>query len=76
MRMEQGVLESMPAKDDLMASGKFVDSVENLIPGILRHQADERIEADDGLLIQMIENGDAEGVGGSMLPLCSVNSRM
>ena len=53
----------MSAKDDLVASGKLIDAVEDLIPGVLRHEADERIQTDDGLLIEMVENGCREGIG-------------
>jgi hypothetical protein len=50
------------AKDDLVASCKLVDAVEDLIPGVLRHEADERIQTDDGLLIEMVENGCRESI--------------
>jgi hypothetical protein len=51
---KERVVESVSAKDDLVASGELVDGVEDLIPGILRHEADERIQTDDGLLIEMV----------------------
>jgi hypothetical protein len=35
------VVESVSAKDDLVASGELVDAVEDLIPGVLRHKADK-----------------------------------
>ena len=47
----------MSAQDNFVASGELIDAVEDLIPTILRHQADERIQTDDGLLIQMVKNG-------------------
>jgi len=59
---KEHVLKSVSAKDDLVASGELVDGVEDLIPGVLRHEADERIQTDDGLLIQMVENGCREGI--------------
>jgi len=65
---KERVVESVSAKDDLVASGELVDAVEDLIPGVLRHKADERIQTDDGLLIEMVENGCREGVGMSPLP--------
>jgi len=69
MRGEEHVLESVSAKDDLFISGKLVDAVEDLIPGVLRHQADECIQADDGLFIEMVENGGRESIGMRVLPL-------
>jgi len=65
---EEHVLESVSAKDDLAASGELVDGVKDLIPGVFRHEADERIQTDDGLLIKMVENGCREGVGMRTLP--------
>ena len=53
----------MPAKDDLLASGKLVNAVENLIPRVLRHETDERIQTNDGLLIEMVENGRRDDIG-------------
>jgi hypothetical protein len=55
------------AKDDLAASGKLVDGAEDLIPRVLGHKADERIQTDDGLLIEMVENGCRENIGIRML---------
>ena len=69
------VLKLVSAKDDLLASGKLVDAVEDLIPGVLRHQADECIQTDDGLLIQMVENGCRESIGMRTLPLYRMNIR-
>ena len=54
---KERVVESVSAKDNLVASGELVDAVEDLIPGVLGHEADERIQTDDGLLIEMVENG-------------------
>ncbi|NWF71521.1 MAG: hypothetical protein HXY51_00545 [Nitrospirae bacterium] len=72
LRYEMGgkecVLESVPAKDDFVTSGKTVDAVEDLIPGVLRHQADERIQADDCLFIEMIENGGRQRIVPGSLP--------
>ena len=65
---KERVVESVSAKDELVASGELIDGVEDLIPGILRHEADERIQADDGLLIEMVENGCREGVSMRILP--------
>jgi len=57
------VVKSVSAKDDLAASGELVDGVEDLIPRVLGHKADERIQTDDGLLIEMVENGCRENIG-------------
>ena len=62
MRGEEHVLKSVSAKDYLLTSGQLVDMMEYLIPGVLRHQADECIQANDGLLIEMIENGGSESI--------------
>jgi hypothetical protein len=60
------VVKSVLAKDDLVASGELVDGVEDLIPGVLGHEPDERIQTDDRLLIEMVENGCREGIGKRM----------
>jgi len=72
---KERVVESVSAKDELVASGELVDAVEDLIPGVLRHEADERIQTDDGLLIKMVENGCREGVGMRTLLSYMVNIR-
>jgi hypothetical protein len=69
MGREKRVLKSVSTKDDLVASGELVDTVEDLIPGVLRHEADERIQTDDGLLIEMVENGCRDCIAMGMLPL-------
>jgi hypothetical protein len=68
MGREERVLKSVPAKDNLVASGELVDAVEDFIPGVLRHEADERIQTDDGLLIEMVENGCRDCIGMGTLP--------
>ena len=68
MGREKRVLKSVPAKDNLVASGELVDAVEDLIPCVLRHEADERIQTDDGLLIEMVENGCRDCIGMGTLP--------
>ena len=65
---KERVVESVSAKDELVASGELIDGVEDLIPGVLRHEADERIQTDDGLLVKMVENGCREGVSIRILP--------
>jgi hypothetical protein len=70
---EEHVLESVSSKDDLAAPGELVDGVEDLIPGVLRHETDERIQTDDGLLIEMVENGCHESIGIWTLPLYRMN---
>jgi len=51
------------AKDDLVASSELVDTVEDLIPRVLGHEANEQVQTDDGLLIEMVENGRCKGIG-------------
>lgn len=68
MRRKECVLESVSAKDDSVTSGKTVDAVEDLIPGVLRHQADERVQADDCLFIDMLENGGRQSIAPGSLP--------
>jgi hypothetical protein len=68
MRRKECVFESVSTKDDSVTSSKTVDAVEDLIPAVLRHQADERIQADDGLFIEMIENGGCQGIAPGSLP--------
>jgi hypothetical protein len=65
---EEHVLISVSAKDNLVASGESVDAVEDLIPGVLRHETDERIQTNDGLLIEMVENGCHESIAMGTLP--------
>jgi hypothetical protein len=60
---EKSVVKSVSAKDDLVASGELVDGMEDLIPSVLGHEVDERIQTDDGLLIEMVENGCRESIG-------------
>ena len=60
---KEHILKSMSAKDDLVASSELVDAVEDLIPRVLGHEADERVQTDDRLLIEMVENGRREGIG-------------
>jgi hypothetical protein len=67
MARKEHVLKSVSAKDDLTASGELVDGAEDLIPRVLGHKADERIQTDDGLLIEMVENGCRENIGIRML---------
>jgi hypothetical protein len=72
---EEHVLEPMSAKSDLLASGKLVDPVEDLVPGVLRHKTDERIQTDDGLLTEMVENSCFEIIGILMLTQQRLNIR-
>lgn len=66
---EERVLKPMSAQDDFVASRKVIDAVKDLIPGIVRHQANERIQTDDGLLIEMVKNSCGEGIGRRRLQL-------
>ena len=59
---KEGVLKSMSAKDDLVASGELVDAVEDLIPGVLRHQAYECVQTDDGLIVEMVKNSSRDSI--------------
>jgi hypothetical protein len=38
---KERVVESVSAKDNLVASGELVDGVEDLIPCVLGHEADK-----------------------------------
>jgi hypothetical protein len=60
---KEHVLKSVSAKDDLVASSELVDAVEDLIPRVLGHEADERVQTDDRLLIEMVENRRRKGIG-------------
>jgi hypothetical protein len=64
---EEHVLEPVSAKDDLIASGKLVHAGEDLVPGVSRHKMDKRIQTDDGLLTEVIENRCLENIGIRML---------
>jgi Na+-translocating ferredoxin:NAD+ oxidoreductase RnfE subunit len=59
---EEHVVESVSAKHDLIGSGELIDGLKNLIPRVLRHEADERIQADNCLLIEVVENGRRNGI--------------
>jgi hypothetical protein len=73
---EEHVFESVSAKDDPVASGELVDAVEDLIPCVLRHEADERIQTDDRLLIEMVENGCHDNIAMGTLPFYRMNIRI
>jgi Na+-translocating ferredoxin:NAD+ oxidoreductase RnfE subunit len=60
---EEHVVESVSAKHDLIGSGELIDGLKNLIPGVLGHKADERIQADNYLLIEVVKNGRRNGIG-------------
>ena len=66
---KERVVKSVSAKDDLVASSELVDAVENLIPGVLRHEPDERVQTNYGLLIEVVENGRCQDIG--MMMCCS-----
>jgi hypothetical protein len=53
----------MSAKDNLLALGEGVDAMEDLIPAILGHETDERVQRDDRLLLKMLENGCRDRIG-------------
>lgn len=58
-----------------MASSELVDMVEDLIPRVLGHEANECVQTDDCLLIKMAENRCREGIGMMILPLFKMNVR-
>jgi hypothetical protein len=60
---EEHVLESVSTKNDLITSGELIDGLKNLIPRVLRHEADERVQTDDGLLVEVVKNGRRNGIG-------------
>jgi len=62
-------------KNDLTTSGELIDGLKNLIPRVLRHEADERVQTDDGLLVEMVENGSCGGVDLVMLISHGMNIR-
>src|SRR5262245_15255527 len=70
---KEHVVVPVPAKDDLIASSKLIDSMENLIPGVFGHETDEQVQTDDCLLIQMVENGRRHGIGMLMLTRYRIN---
>jgi len=73
MRREEHVCKPVAAEDDFVTAGQSIDTVEDLIPGVLRDQADERIQADDGLLIEVIENNRGEKIDMKRPPLLRMN---
>jgi hypothetical protein len=73
---EERILKSVSAKDDFVASGELVDAVVDLIPGVLGHEADERIQTDNGLLIEMVKNGFRKIIAMGTLPLYRMNIRI
>jgi energy-converting hydrogenase A subunit M len=62
MRREEHVVEAMSAKNDLIATGELIDTLEDLIPGVLGHKTDERVQTDNRLLIEMVENIRSEDI--------------
>ena len=65
---KEQILESVSAKDDFVASSELVDAVEDLIPAVLRHETDKQIQTDDGLLVEMVEDGCRENFATRRLP--------
>ena len=76
MGREEHVLKSVSAKDDLAASGELVDAVEDLVPSVLRHETDEGIQTDDGLLMEMVKNDCHESIAMGTLPLYRMHIRI
>ena len=66
---EEHVVESVSAKHDLIGSGELVDGLKNLIPRVLGNEADERVQANNCLLIEVVKNGRRNGIG--MMPFAS-----
>ena len=61
---EERVLKSVPPKHDFAATSQPVNSIENPVPAILRHQSDQSIQGEDVLLIDLFENFHAKCIGG------------
>ena len=76
MGREEHVLKSVSAEDELIASGELVDAVEDLTPGVLRHERNERVQTDNRLLIEMVENDFRESIAMGTLPLHRMNIRI
>jgi hypothetical protein len=72
---EEHVLEPVSAKDDLITSGKLIDAIEDLVPSVLGHETDERIQTDDGLLTEMVKNNCFENIGLRILTHQRLNIR-
>jgi hypothetical protein len=72
---KEHVLKSVSAKDDLVTSSELVDAVKDLIPSVLGHEADERVQTDDRLFIEMVENGRRKGIGMMALTPFRMNVR-
>jgi hypothetical protein len=72
---EEHVVESVPAKNDLIASGELIDGLKNLIPRVLRHETDERVQTDNCLLIEMVKDGRRKSIGMRMFPSYRMNLR-
>jgi hypothetical protein len=51
----------------------LVYAVEDLVPGVLMHETDERIQTDDGLLTEVIKDSCFENIGIRMLTQQSLN---
>jgi hypothetical protein len=62
MRRKEHVVEAVSAKNDFVASGELVNSMEDLVPRVLGHETDERVQTDNRLLIEMVENGRCEDI--------------
>lgn len=73
---EEGVAESVPPEDNLVASGQLIDAVEYLIPAVFRHQADERIQPDDSLLVEVVKNAGRDGIDFCTFPSYRMNFRI
>jgi hypothetical protein len=70
---KEHVLKSVSTKDDLVTSCELVHTVEDLIPRVLGHEVDERVQTDDRLLIEMVENGRRKGIGTMVLASFRMN---
>jgi hypothetical protein len=70
---KEHVLKSVSTKDDPVGSSELVHTVEDLIPRVLGHEVDERVQTDDRLLIEMVENGRRKGIGITALTSFQMN---
>jgi hypothetical protein len=73
MDREKHILKSVFAENDLVATSELVDGVKDLIPRVVRHETNERVQTDDGLFIEMVENGRCEGISNMMPSFYRIN---
>lgn len=57
------VFKSMTAEDDLTAAGQSIHRMEDVIPAILRHQRNQRIQTYDILYVDLFQNLNVDCIG-------------